>query len=52
VIVRIDDDAVDTVEDLFGELRQRKPASQARITFIRDRREQQATVTLADRPTS
>ena len=52
VIVRMDDAAVDTVEDLFGELRQRKPSSQVRITFIRDRREQQATVTLADRPTS
>jgi serine protease DegQ len=52
VIVRIDDAAVDTVEDLFGELRQRKPESQARITYVRDGREQQATVTLADRPTS
>jgi len=52
VVVRMDDAAVDTVEDLFGELRQRKPESQARITFIRDGREQQATVTLADRPTS
>jgi serine protease DegQ len=51
VIVRMDDAAVDTVEDLFGELRQRKPSSQVRITFIRDGREQQATVTLADRPT-
>ena len=52
VIVRMDDAAVDTVEDLFGELRQRKPGSTARLTFIRDGREQQATVTLADRPTS
>jgi serine protease DegQ len=52
VIVRMDDAAVDTVEDLFGELRQRKPSSQVRITFVRDRREQQATVTLADRPSS
>ena len=52
VIVRMGDAAVDTVEDLFGELRQRKPSSQVRITFIRDRREQQATVTLADRPSS
>jgi serine protease DegQ len=51
VIVRMDSAAVDTVEDLFGELRQRKPSSQVRITFIRDGREQQATVTLADRPT-
>jgi S1-C subfamily serine protease len=52
VIVRMGDAAVDTVEDLFGELRQRKPSSQVRITFIRDRREQQATVTLTDRPSS
>jgi S1-C subfamily serine protease len=52
VIVRIDNATVDTVEDLFGELRQRKPSSQVRIAFIRDGREQQATVTLADRPTS
>ena len=50
VIVRIDDDPVDTVEDLFGELRQRKPSSQAGITYLRDGREHQATVTLADRP--
>jgi S1-C subfamily serine protease len=52
VIVRMDDAAVDTVEDLFGELRQRKPESQVRITYLRDGREQQATVTLADRPRS
>jgi serine protease DegQ len=50
VIVRIDDDAVDTVEDLFGELRQRKPGTQARVSYVRDGREQQTTVTLADRP--
>ena len=50
VIVRMDDATVDTVEDLFGELRQRRPGSQVRLTFIRDGREQQATVTLADRP--
>ena len=50
VIVRLDDANVDTVEDLFGELRQRRPGSQVRLTFIRDGREQQATVTLADRP--
>jgi serine protease DegQ len=51
VIVRMDDAGVDTVEDLFGELRQRKPSSQVRITYIRDGRQQQATATLADRPT-
>ena len=50
VIVRMDDATVDTVEDLFGELRQRRPGSQVRLTFIRDGREQQVTVTLADRP--
>jgi serine protease DegQ len=50
VIVRMDGANVDTVEDLFGELRQRRPGSQARLTFIRDGREQQATVTLVDRP--
>ena len=52
VIVRVDDAAIDTVEDLFGELRQRKPEAQVRITYIRDGREQQATATLADRPSS
>jgi serine protease DegQ len=50
VIVRMDDAGVDTVEDLFGELRQRRPGSQVRLTFVRDGRQQQATVTLADRP--
>jgi serine protease DegQ len=52
VIVRLDDKPIDTVEDLFGELRQRKPKSQARLTYIRDGQEQQATVTLGDRPAS
>jgi serine protease DegQ len=52
VIVRIDGAAVDTVEDLFGELRKRKPGTQARVTYVRDGREQQTTVTLADRPSS
>ena len=50
VIVRLDDANVDTVEDLFGELRRRRPGSQVRLTFVRDGRERQATVTLADRP--
>src|SRR5215211_7445112 len=50
VLVRMDDAAVDSVEDLFGELRQRKPETQARLTYIRDGKEQQATVTLGDRP--
>jgi serine protease Do len=50
VITAIEGATIDTVEDLFGELRQRKPGSQARLTFIRDGRSQEATVTLADRP--
>jgi serine protease DegQ len=50
VITRMDDAPIETVEDLFGELRQRKPGSQARLTLIRDGRSQEATVTLADRP--
>jgi serine protease DegQ len=50
VITRMDDAPIETVEDLFGELRQRKPGSQARLTLIRDGRSQEVTVTLADRP--
>ena len=50
VIVAIDGTAVDTVEDLFAELRQRKPGSQARLTVIRDGRRQEVTATLAERP--
>jgi serine protease DegQ len=50
VIVRVDDAAIDDVGDLFGELRRRDPGSQARVTYVRDGREQQATVTLAERP--
>jgi S1-C subfamily serine protease len=52
VIVRLDDAAVETVEDLYAELRQRRPGSKTRLTFIRDRRQRETTVTLADRPTS
>src|SRR5215217_1306792 len=50
VIVRMDAAAIDTVEDLFGELRQRKPGSPARLTFIRDGQSTEATVTLAESP--
>jgi serine protease DegQ len=50
VIVAIDDARIETVEDLFSELRRRKPGSQVRLTIIRDGRQQQVTVTLADRP--
>jgi len=50
VIVGMDDATIDTVEDLFGELRQRRPGTQARVTYIRDGRSQEATVTLAESP--
>ena len=50
VVVRMDDATVDTVEDLFGELRQRRPGTQARVTYIRNGRSQEATVTLAESP--
>jgi hypothetical protein len=50
VLVRIDDANIDTVEDLFAELR---PA-QTRVAGTADlhprRREQEATAILADRP--
>jgi serine protease DegQ len=50
VIVAIDDARIETVEDLFAELRQHKPGSQVRLTIIRGGRRQEVTVTLADRP--
>ena len=50
VLVRMDDAALDTVEDLYGELRQRDPGSQVRLTFVRGGQEQQTTVTLGERP--
>jgi serine protease DegQ len=50
VIVGIDEARIETVEDLFGELRQRRPGTEARLTIIRDGQSQEVTVTLADRP--
>ena len=50
VIVRLDDKPIDTVEDLFGELRQHRPGDRVTLTLIRDGREQQITATLADNP--
>jgi S1-C subfamily serine protease len=46
----MDDARIDTVEDLFAELRQRKSGFQVRLTIVRDGLQQQATVTLAERP--
>jgi serine protease DegQ len=50
VIVRFDDKPVETVEDLFGELRQHRPGDRVTLTVVRDGREQQLTATLADNP--
>jgi serine protease DegQ len=50
VIVRLDDKPIDTVEDLFGELRQHRPGDRVTLTVVRDGREQQLTATLADNP--
>jgi serine protease DegQ len=50
VVVAMDDARIETVEDLYAELRQRKPGSQVRLTILRDGRQQEVTVTLADRP--
>jgi len=50
VIVRLDDKPIDTVEDLFGELRQHRPGERVTLTVVRDGREQQITATLADNP--
>jgi S1-C subfamily serine protease len=50
VITGMDDARIETVEDLFAELRQRKPGSQVRLTIVRDGRQQEVTVTLAENP--
>jgi serine protease DegQ len=50
VIVRLGDQRVDTVEDLFGELRQRRPGNQLQVTLVRGGREQQVSVTLGENP--
>jgi serine protease DegQ len=50
VIVGLDDTPVDTVEDLFGELRQRRPGDRVTLTVVREGREQRLTATLADNP--
>ena len=41
---------VDTVEDLFGELRQHRPGDRVTLTVVREGREQRLTATLADNP--
>jgi serine protease DegQ len=50
VITRLDAKPIDTVEDLFGELRQHRPGDRVTLTVVRDGREQQLTASLADNP--
>jgi serine protease DegQ len=50
VIVGTNGKPVDTVEDLFGELRRHRPGDRVTLTVVRDGREQQLTATLADNP--
>jgi S1-C subfamily serine protease len=50
VLVRIGDKPLDTVEDFFGELRQRRPGDKVQLTLVRDGREQQVSVTLGENP--
>jgi serine protease DegQ len=50
VLVRIGDKPLDTVEDFFGELRQRRPGDKVQLTLVRDGRKQQVSVTLGENP--
>jgi serine protease DegQ len=50
VLVRMGDKPLDTVEDFFGELRQRRPGDEVQVTLVRDGREQQVSVTLGENP--
>ena len=50
VLVRMGDKPLDTVEDFFGELRQRRPDDKVQLTLVRDGREQQVSVTLGENP--
>jgi serine protease DegQ len=50
VLVRMGDKPLDTVEDFFGELRQRRPGDKVQLTLVRDGREQQVSVTLGENP--
>jgi len=50
VLTKLDGKPLDTVEDLFGQLRQHRPGDKVTITIFRDGREQQVTATLADNP--
>jgi S1-C subfamily serine protease len=50
VIVEFDGAAVETVEDLYAQLRTKRPGEQATLTVARQGAETELTVTLDDRP--
>jgi serine protease DegQ len=50
VLIKMGDRDLDGVEDFLDELRQRKAGDQVQITLVRNGREQQLQVTLAERP--
>ncbi|MGE5763744.1 MAG: S1C family serine protease [Mycobacterium leprae] len=50
VVVAVDGAAVDTVEELQGALRRHRPGDRLTLRVVRDRKERDVQVTLADRP--
>jgi serine protease DegQ len=50
VIVRLDDSPIETIEDLFAELRDHKPGEKVTVTVLRDGNERTIEVTLGDVP--
>jgi S1-C subfamily serine protease len=50
VIVEAGRRPVETVEDLYSDLGQRKPGDKLEVAFLREGDRDEATVTLADRP--
>lgn len=49
VIVRIDDEEIRTVEDLFAELRRHRPGDEVTVTVVRDGEREELAVTLGGR---
>jgi hypothetical protein len=50
VIVAFDGDPIRRVEDLFAQLRQRRPGQRVELTVVRDGEEQKLEATLGERP--
>jgi S1-C subfamily serine protease len=49
VIVAFDDEPIATVEDLFGQLRRRRPGEDVVVTVVRDGDRRELDVTLGGR---